>query len=137
MPNNLDKTRYIQLLKKADTVEELFYYNYPFFLPDFFQQKTTKDEFEVRFKFIKVFSFVSIEKEFFIKEFLNSYPSIISNQRITNIKRTFIRLVKTVQESDLIEANYKIISDGNYYSTNELTIENISEGFVLYKKFLI
>jgi hypothetical protein len=45
--------------------------------------------------------------------------------------------VKTLQESDLIEANSKIISDGKYYSTNELTIQNISEGFVLYERLLI
>jgi len=60
-------------------VEELFYYKYPFLLPDLFQQKITKDEFEVRFQVIKVFSSVSIEKEFFIQELLDSYPSVISN----------------------------------------------------------
>jgi len=32
--------------------EELFYYRYPFLLPDFFQQKTTKDQFAVSFEVI-------------------------------------------------------------------------------------
>lgn len=60
-------------------VEELFYYNYPFSLPNFFQQKLTKYELEVRFKFYQVFNSVSIEKEFRVQEFLNSYPSVLSN----------------------------------------------------------
>jgi hypothetical protein len=71
---------------------------------------------EVRVKFIQVFSSVSIEKEVFVQEFLDSYSSILSNQRITNIKRTFLQLVKTIQESNLLEANYKIIFDINRYS---------------------
>ena len=53
-----------------------------------------KDQFEV----LQVFSSVSIEKEFFIQEFLDSYPSVVSN------------LVKALEEHDLIESNYKIIS---------------------------
>lgn len=118
-------------------VEELFYYRYPFLLPDFFKQKITKDQFEVRFEVIKVFSSVDIDKEFFIKKFLDSYPSVISNQRIANIKRYFIELVKVLQEYDLIESNYKIISDGYYHSVQELNIQNISEGFVLYEKISI
>ena len=92
---------------------------------------------EVRVKFFQVFNSVSIEKEFFVQEFLDSYPSILSNQRITDIKRTFIQLVKTVQESDFIEENYKIISNGLFFDTDELTIQNISEGFVIYEKLSI
>jgi len=78
-----------------------------------------------------------MKKEFFVQEFLDSYPSIISNKRITNIKRNFIQLVKTIQESDLIEDNYKIISNGHLSHTDELTIQNISEDFVLYEKLSI
>jgi hypothetical protein len=93
-------------------VEELFYYRYPFYLPNFFQQKLTKDEFEVRVKFLQVFYSLDVEKEFFIKEFLNSYSSVISNQRVNNIKKYFIQLVRLFKEHDLIEDNYKIISNG-------------------------
>jgi len=117
--------------------EELFYYKYPFLLPDFFRKKTTKDQFEVGFEIIKVFSSVTIEKEFFIQEFLDNYQSVISNQRITNIKRYFIQLVKVLEDHDLIEANYKIISNGRFYHAEELNIHNISEGFVLYEKLSI
>jgi hypothetical protein len=83
-----------------------------FIYPIPFQTKLTKDELEVRFKFIQVFSSVNIEKVFFIQEFLSSYSSVISNQRVNNIKNYFIQLVQLFKEHDLIEDNYKIISNG-------------------------
>ena len=118
-------------------VDELFYYNYPFSLPNIFQTKLTKDQLEVRLKFIQVFSSVNIEKVFFIQEFLSSYPSVISNQRKNNIKKYFIQLVQLFKEHDLIEDNYKIISNGHYYFTKEFNTHDISEGFVLYEKLSI
>jgi len=118
-------------------VEELFYYNYPFSLPNIFQTKLTKDQLEVRFKFIQVFSSVNIEKVFFIQEFLSSYSSVISNQRKNNIKKYFIQLVHLFKEHDLIEDSYKIISNGHYYFTKEFNTHDISEGFVIYEKLSI
>jgi hypothetical protein len=61
----------------------------------------------------------------------------VSNQRITNIKRYFIQLVKILEEHDLIEFNYKIIFNRRFYHTEELNSYNISEGFVLYEKISI
>ena len=90
-----------------------------------------------RFKFIQVFSSVNIEKVFFIQEFLSSYPSVISNQRKNNIKKYFIQLVQLFKEHDLIENNYKIISNGHYYFTKEFNTRDISEGFVIYEKLFI
>nr|UDP55472.1 hypothetical protein orf406a [Schizostauron trachyderma] len=46
-------------------IDELFYYEYPFSFPNIFQTKLTKDQLEVRFKFIQVFSSVNIEKVFY------------------------------------------------------------------------
>lgn len=118
-------------------LEEFFYYNYPFSFPNIFQIKLTKDQLEVRFKFIQVFSSVNIEKVFFIQEFLSSYPSVISNQRKNNIKKYFIQLVQLFKEQDLIEDNYKIISNRRYYFTKEFNTHDISEGFVIYEKLSI
>jgi len=116
--------------------EELFYYKYPFLLPDFFQTKLTKDQFEVRVEVIKVFHSVEITKTFLIQQFLDSY-STVSNQRINKIKKNLIELVQLLQEYDLIESNYQIISNGSFLDTNELNISNISEGFVIYEKISI
>jgi len=116
--------------------EELFYSKYPFLLPDFFKTKLTKDQFEVRVEVIKVFHSVDITKTFLIQQFLDSY-STVSNQRINKIKKNLIELVQLLQEYDLIESNYKIISNGSFLDTNELNISNISEGFVIYEKIYI
>jgi hypothetical protein len=90
-------------------VEELFYYSYPFYLPNFFQQKFPKDELEVRVKFIQVFHSISVN----------------------NIKKYFIQLVQLFKDHDLIEDNYKIIFNGHYYPTKEFNTRDISEGFVV------
>lgn len=124
-------------VRKIWLVEELFYYNYPFYLPDLFKQKLTKDEFEVLFKFIQIFQSVNIEKEYFIQEFVSSYSSHISNQRIRNIKKYFIKYVQYFKELNLIENKYKILSNGYYYSSKQLNTQNISEGFVIYEKLYI
>lgn len=57
------------LITKVWLVEELFYYNYPFYLPNVFRQKRRKYEFEIRFKLFQVFTTVSIEKEIGVEDF--------------------------------------------------------------------
>ena len=118
-------------------VEELFYYKYPFCLPDFFKQKYTKHEFEVRVKVFKTFSSINTEKLFLIKDFFQNYKSILSNQQKTKMKTYFIELVKVLQDHNLIEDNYKIIWNGSFCDTKELNINNISEGFIIYEKISI
>jgi hypothetical protein len=125
------------LIAKVWLVEELFYYNYPFYLPNFFQQKLTKYELEVQFKLFQVFSSVNIEKEIFVQEFFKSYPSVLDNQQKTKIKECFIELVKVLKKHYLIESKYKIISNSGLYHTQELTARNISEGFLIYEKLSI
>jgi len=119
---------------KVWLLEELFYYQYPFFLPNFFNTKLTKDEFNVRFKFIQTFASVNVEKVFLIKEFLTFYPAVISNQRKHRIKEYFLELVKELEDSNMIESNYKIFIQGSIIPTNKLTSSNISEGFIIYEK---
>ena len=116
-------------------VDDLFHYEYPFYLPNIFQRKLTKDQFRVRFKFFQVFSSISIEKEFLVGSFLDSYPVMVSNQQKKIIKQEFIELVQLVQGINLIDNHYKIISNGKYYGTDQLNVENISEGFIIYEKF--
>lgn len=121
------------IITKVWLAEELFYYSYPFCLPNFFNTKLNKDEFEVSFHFFQTFASVNIEKVFSIQEFLDSYPSKISNQRKNNIKKYYIQLVQLLRDINLIEADYKIIVDGVQISTDELTTSNISEGFIIYE----
>lgn len=117
--------------------QELFYYKYPFYLPDLFQRKLTKDEFEVQVQVFKIFSSENIQKIFLIKEFFQNYKSRLSNQQKTKIKGYFIQSVKVFQKHHLIENNYKIISNGFFIDTDQLTISNISQGFVIYERLSV
>jgi len=72
-----------------------------------------------------------------VEKFIASYPSIISNQRITNIKKYFIDVVKVLEEYDVIESKYKVISNGKFYNVDKITPHNISEGFLIYEKLSI
>ena len=125
------------LLANVWVVEDLFYYQHPFILPDFFQQKLTKNELTVRLKLIQIFTSISIEKIIDIKSFFHSYSSALNNQQKTKIKRDFIQLIKVLEKHQLIESKYKIISKGRFLDTPELTVRNISEGFVVYEKLSI
>lgn len=80
---------------------------------------------------------MSIEKEVYIEDFFNHYPSVLNNQQKTKIKKSFIRLVKVFEEHDLVESKYKIISNGIFHDVQELTTKNISEGFLVYEKLTI
>ena len=114
--------------------EELFSYRYPFSLPDFFKPSSKKHDFAVQFEVFQIFNSVNPEKIFLIQEFLENYPSVLSNQQKTEIKRAFIRLVELLKEKKFIENNYKIILNGKFHPVEKLITQNISEGFVIYEK---
>ena len=133
----LEKSRRNSWIAKVWIAEELFYYKHPFFFPDLLQRKPTKHEFEVLFKIIQVFSSVDLEKTFYIKEFLQNYPSTLTNKQITKIKKYFLQIIQIFQEHQLIDSNYKIISNGKLYDKDQLTSRTISEGFVVYEKLYI
>lgn len=125
------------LLVKVWLVEELFYHNYPFYFPNFFQKKLKNYQLEVAFKFYQIFTSIDIEKEFLIEEFIKSYPASLSNQQKTEIKKYFIELVEKFKEADLIESKYKILTYEGFRETKRLTPKNISKGFLVYEKLLV
>jgi hypothetical protein len=116
----LEKSKQNSWIVKVWIAEELFYYAHPFLLPIFSNQRITKDQFEV----IQVFSSINLEKIIFTREFLDSYSAVLSNQRITKIKKLFLQFGGFLKEHDLIESNYKIISDEYYCPVQKLNIHN-------------
>ena len=125
------------LIVQALVVDELFSSQFPFLLLDYFYNNPKKHEFDVKVHMLRIFTTNSIEKIIHIKEFLQNYPSSLSNGEHTKIKSIFIQLVEELKENDLIESRYKILSDGEFISTDELTIRNISEGFIIYEKLIL
>ena len=75
----LEKTKQKCWVAKIWVADELVDYSYPFILPHFFNDKLTKDEFAIRFNFLQIWCWIDIRKEFFTKEFFNSYPAVLSN----------------------------------------------------------
>jgi hypothetical protein len=53
------------------------------------------------------------------------------------MKEHFIQSIKLFQQYELIENNYKIISNEFLLDTDVLTISNISEGFVISEKLSV
>lgn len=116
-------------------LEELFHYQYPFKYPDFFEtenNKLTKDQYLVRFEFIRVFSIKSATKHFYLREFFQQHP--VSNKRIHDMKQIFIELIRQFYQIGLINSKVKLIFHNNYLDIQNLTTFNISDGFILYEK---
>lgn len=125
-------------LAKLWLAQDYYLYNHPFILPDLFKGKYKKDEFVVRFEVFKNFTYQeNIEKKFLMEEFIQRYRGKISNQRITNLKKEFIKIIEILNKHNVIESDYKIISKGQSIIVNKLTIENISEGFIIYEKIKV
>lgn len=80
---------------------------------------------------------MDLEKTFYINEFFQNYPSTLTNYYKTKIKKYFIQLIKIFEEHQLVYSNYKIICDGKVYDTDQLTSNNIPEGFIVYEKLSI
>ena len=118
-------------------LEELFDYQYPFKYPDLFEtenNKLTKDQYLVRFEFIRVFSIKSATKNFYLREFFQQHP--VSNKRIRDIKQIFIELIQEFYQFGLINSKVKLMLHNNYIDIEDLTTFNISDGFILYEKIV-
>jgi hypothetical protein len=116
-------------------LEELFDYQYPFKYPDLFEtenNKLTKDQYLVRFEFIRVFSIKSATKHFYLREFFQQHP--VSNKRIRDMKQIFIELIREFYQIRLINSKVKLMLHNNYIDIENLTTFNISDGFILYEK---
>ena len=134
---NLQKGKQNSWIVEVWIADELFYYAHPFVLPDLFQRKLTKHQFEVQFHVIRTFSSLDIQKTFYFKEFLQAYPSTLNNQQITSVKRYFIQLMEIFEEHELIESSYQVILDDKLYHVDKLLTNNISQGFIVFEKLLI
>jgi len=120
------------LLARVVMMDDLFYYLYPFRLPDLFKGNLTKHDRLVRVEFIKTFSSKDLEKSFHLREFFNVYK--ISNQKIKEIKQIFIDVIRIFQQHQLIEQQLLLISNRSRINISDLTTSNISDGIILYEK---
>lgn len=87
--------------------EELFDYLHPFLFQDFFSKKSTKDQFQVLFELIKVYSSSDIRKEFHIQHFLDNYPSILRGKQKKQMKEYFIDYLQVLNQQQKLQ--HKVI----------------------------
>lgn len=118
--------------------EELFDYLHPFLFSDVFRQKLTKQQFQVLFEIIKTYSSINIRKEFNITQFLDNYPSVLSNQHKRQIKEYFIQYLKILYQEgklhdkvlDLSSNKVLQIKDLNSSYLQIAVFENINVKFL-------
>lgn len=95
--------------------------------------KLVKHQFRVVSYLIITFNSIDIEKQFNIKDFLESFDNL-SNQNRTKIKQHFIDYLHLLLENDLIEDKILVLRDNLKYPVTSLTTSNISDGFIIYEK---
>lgn len=115
-------------------LDDLFYYNYLFSLPDMFRPNLSKYEFSVLSEILKCFNSPNIEKRIDLKRFLHDFPSTLSNQTIQKMRILFLKAIQILEINQLIESRFKVFDHGTLESVEKLGIDNISEGFVIYEK---
>jgi hypothetical protein len=106
--------------------EELFDNLHPFLLPNLFQEKLTKDKFQVLFEIIKVYSSNDIRKEFHIQEFLDNYPSILSNKQKKQIKEYFIYYLQVFREQQKLQDKVLDLSSNKILDIYDLKTSHLN-----------
>ena len=106
--------------------EELFNYLHPFLFQDFFDKKLTKDQFQVLFEVIKVYSSSDSRKEFNIQNFLKNYPSVLSGKRKKEIKDYFIQYIKILHEQQKLKGTFLDLNSNNILDINDLDISHLN-----------
>lgn len=70
------------------------------------------------------------QTETFLKQFR------VPNKCRSDIKKIILDLISELQMLDIIESNYRVLSNGLYHQVNQLTLTNISKSFIFYEKLI-
>ena len=106
--------------------EELFDYLHPFLFQDFFSTKLTKDQFQVLFEVIKVYSSTDTRKEFHISAFLDNYPSVLSSKRKKKIKEYFIHYLQLLNQQNKLHDKVLDLSSDHIIDIHDLNTSHLS-----------
>ena len=116
----LEKSRRNSWIAKVWIAEELFHYLHPFLFSDIFQQKLTKHQFQVLFEIIKTYSSIHLRKEFNITQFLDNYPSVLSNQHKRQIQEYFIHYLKILHQEGRLQDKVLDLSSNKVFQITDL-----------------
>ena len=107
-------------------VEELFHYLHPFLFPDFFKTKLTKDQFQVLFHVIKVYSVNDTRKEFHIKSFLENYLSPLSRKQKKIMKEYFSQYFQLLQQQGKLQDKVLDLSSNKILNIQNLNTSHLN-----------
>jgi hypothetical protein len=105
--------------------EDLFDYLHPYLLPDFFDRKLAQNKFKVAFEIFKVYASNDIRKEFHIQEFLDNYPSILSNKQKKQIKEYFIYYLRLLKQQQKLQDQFLDLSSNQLLDIDDLNISHL------------
>jgi hypothetical protein len=106
--------------------EELFDYLHPFLFPNLFKIKLTSHQFQVLFEVIKVYSSHDIRKEFYIKRFLDNYPSVLSTKQKKQIKEYFIYYLQILNQQQKLQDKVLDLSSNKILNIHDLNISHLT-----------
>ena len=100
--------------------EDLFDYLHPFLFSDIFRQKLNKHQFQVLFDILQTYSSNDIRKEFNISQFLDNYPSVLSNQQKKQIQEYFIHYLKVLHQEGKLQDKVFDLSSNKVFQIPDL-----------------
>ena len=111
--------------------KEVYEYNYPFQMNEYFLTWKTIYQFQVKSQIIAVIAKNSLKKELYIQEFLKQFN--VPNQKQTQLKQMIIEAIYQQIKNQLIQPQFKIIQkDGSVRKINKLQTQDIRKIKVIY-----
>ena len=97
-----------------------------FYSKIYFHKKLTKDQFQVLFEVIKVYSSNDIRKEFHIQQFLDNYPSILSSKQKKQIKEYFIHYLQVLNKQQKLQDKVLDLSSNKILNIHDLNTSHLN-----------
>ena len=91
--------------------EELYFYKYPFHLPETFLNYTNNFELKVKFILLQSFCNISIRKELRTQEFLEQVS--ISTSKSARLKNYIVKVLNQLRDLKVIESEFEILTKQN------------------------
>jgi hypothetical protein len=111
--------------------EQLFYYNFPCYLTNSFNQWDNKYQFYVQFEILRMMSTPSLQKELHVQEFLGQFN--LSNKKQTEIKRLIIQSLQELIDKRILNSIFKTTQkDGSIRIQNNLTSRLVTKSKIIY-----
>ncbi len=108
-------------------VEELFWFSYPFQLPESFLRSVSKNDLRLKVRLMKSLAVSEREKRLDLEEFFK--PINVRNNQLIQIKKSIIQLLNKLAENKIIQNEVVIVSKSGkkeHWMIKNLTTSDIT-----------